>query len=301
MLRRPSLRLLCASIYFIWSAPLIALCWAPSILHLLLGLPSLILAVVCAMPVVDYLRFGVDRDGSRVIEDVRTKGCWTWNVVGTLLSFALSEPMESLAGLTLWPCLFIDGQVEMKKKRGKVVVDDTTAHERIHLAQAAECGVLPFYALYVGESLARVLLGDGVDHYYMRLSFEREAYLHEDEPAYLQIRHPFAWWPLLMEPAEEEAAPPAPVLLATLLAIPILFLCAGPPLVATALAVLGFQLLQRLRAAAACAAAWATKTAAKEPTPARRGPAAKGRRRGARSPSPSSRSPKQISSTLRTS
>ena len=240
------LRLFCAAVYVVWSVPLIALAQAPSMLRLLLGLPSLFLAVACVLPGLDYLRLGVDRDGSRVIENVKTKSCMTWSIVGTLFSVALGEPKEDLAGLALWPCLFIEGRVEMKTRKGKVVVDDTTAHERIHLAQAAECGVLPFYALYVCESLARILLGDGVDAYYMRISFEREAYSYEGDPAYLPARQPFAWWPLLRQRADDDqprgktAAPPIPVLLTMVLAIVVLFLC-WPLLVPAALLVLGFR------------------------------------------------------------
>ena len=192
------LRLLCAAVYVAWSVPLIALAQAPSMLRLLLGLPSLFLAFVCVLPGVDYLRLGVDRDGSRVIEHVNTKSCLTWNIVGTLLSVVKGD-FDEMEGLALWPCVFIKGRVEMNDG----VVDDTTAHERIHLAQAAECGVLPFYALYVCESLARILLGDGVDGYYIRISFEREAYSHESDPAYLPARQPFAWWPLLRQGADE--------------------------------------------------------------------------------------------------
>ena len=119
-MRLVGFRLLCAAIVVLWCVPLIVLCQAPSILRVLLALPSLFLTVVCILPAVDFLRFGVYVYGSRVIEDVETKGCWTWIVVGTLFKVALGNKLE---GPTLWPCLFIVGQVIIKKKQGEVIVD----------------------------------------------------------------------------------------------------------------------------------------------------------------------------------
>lgn len=51
---------------------------------------------------------------------------------------------------------------------------------------------LPLYFyLYVGEWLLRLAFGD--NDAYRHISFEMEAYSHEDEPCYLQQRTPFNW------------------------------------------------------------------------------------------------------------
>ena len=63
-------------------------------------------------------------------------------------------------------------------------------HEQIHTRQMCELWVLPFYVLYVGEWLVRLMLsGDA----YRNISFEREAYSHEHDADYLQHRSRFAW------------------------------------------------------------------------------------------------------------
>ena len=149
---------------------------------------------MCTLPLVDWLRLGeVYRDGSRVVEDVNTAGSWTWRVLG--IGLRLVMDVKDLAGLTLWPCLFVDGKA-MKNR-------EVLWHERIHLAQQAEAGVLPFYVFYATEMLARLLTGDG-ENSYVNLSFEREAYEHEDEGSYLKSREAFAWWPLLLVDASDE-------------------------------------------------------------------------------------------------
>ena len=108
--------------------------------------------------------------------------------------------VKDLAGLTLWPCLFVDGKALENR--------EVLWHERIHLAQQAECGVLPFYVLYATEMLARLLTGDG-ENSYENLSFEREAFVHEKDGGYLKSRKAFlAWWPLLLVDASDIA--PAP-------------------------------------------------------------------------------------------
>ncbi|GAB2561035.1 hypothetical protein [Spirosoma aerophilum] len=64
-------------------------------------------------------------------------------------------------------------------------------HERIHLRQQAELGVALFYVWYILEYLIRRI--QYRQHYraYRNISFEREAFAHEDNLAYLQSR---PWW-----------------------------------------------------------------------------------------------------------
>lgn len=61
-------------------------------------------------------------------------------------------------------------------------------HERIHLRQQAELGILPFYLWYVLEYLIRRIRHR--DHYtaYRNISFEREAFANDSNLAYLSAR-----------------------------------------------------------------------------------------------------------------
>ncbi len=64
-------------------------------------------------------------------------------------------------------------------------------HERIHLRQQAELGIVLFYFWYVIEYFVRRF--QYRQHYqaYRNISFEREAFANEADPAYLQSRR---WW-----------------------------------------------------------------------------------------------------------
>ncbi|GAA4447140.1 hypothetical protein GCM10023189_03130 [Nibrella saemangeumensis] len=61
-------------------------------------------------------------------------------------------------------------------------------HERVHLRQQLELGILPFYIWYLIEYLIR--RWQYRDHYiaYRNISFEREAYTHEKDLGYLPGR-----------------------------------------------------------------------------------------------------------------
>lgn len=70
-------------------------------------------------------------------------------------------------------------------------------HERIHLRQQAELGILPFYIWYFLEYLFRRF--QYRDHYkaYRNISFEREAFSHETDLGYLKKRSFWAFWPYI--------------------------------------------------------------------------------------------------------
>ncbi|QJW88888.1 hypothetical protein HNV11_05565 [Spirosoma taeanense] len=67
-------------------------------------------------------------------------------------------------------------------------------HERIHLRQQIELGILPFYIWYFLEYLIRRL--QYRNHYtaYRNISFEREAYAHDADLTYLKNRRWFSFW-----------------------------------------------------------------------------------------------------------
>ncbi len=66
-------------------------------------------------------------------------------------------------------------------------------HERIHLFQQAELGILPFYLWYAIEYLIRRF--QYRDHYtaYRNISFEREAFAHDNNLNYLKTRRLWAF------------------------------------------------------------------------------------------------------------
>ena len=66
-------------------------------------------------------------------------------------------------------------------------------HERIHTAQQRELLFVPFYVLYVLEWLVRLVQFRNREDAYMNISFEREAYAHGHDLAYLPKRKHFAW------------------------------------------------------------------------------------------------------------
>lgn len=77
-------------------------------------------------------------------------------------------------------------------------------HERIHLRQQAELGILPFYVWYLMEYLIRRV--QYPNHYlaYCNISFEREAYAHEADLTYLSHRPLWRFWRYLRQPLPTE-------------------------------------------------------------------------------------------------
>lgn len=61
-------------------------------------------------------------------------------------------------------------------------------HERIHLQQQLEMGILPFYVWYLTEYLIRLLKLQNHDQAYRSISFEREAYAMQSDCGYLAQR-----------------------------------------------------------------------------------------------------------------
>ena len=65
-------------------------------------------------------------------------------------------------------------------------------HERIHLQQQLEMGILPFYVWYIAEYILRRLHRTHY-HAYMALAHEREAYVNDTDVNYLTNRRFWAW------------------------------------------------------------------------------------------------------------
>lgn len=67
-------------------------------------------------------------------------------------------------------------------------------HERIHTAQQRELLFLPFYIAYLGEWIWRIIRHRDWEKAYRGISFEREAYAHGYDLAYLERRKHYAMW-----------------------------------------------------------------------------------------------------------
>lgn len=70
-------------------------------------------------------------------------------------------------------------------------------HERIHLKQQLELGLVVFYIWYLAEYLIR--LARHRKHYlaYLHISFEKEAYHNQGNLDYLKTRTLWAFWKYL--------------------------------------------------------------------------------------------------------
>lgn len=83
--------------------------------------------------------------------------------------------------ITLYPFILLR---DCQDQQDAVLVN----HERIHLRQQQELLVLPFYALYIGEYCWRKMQGMSHLQAYLSISFEQEAYRHEQDLLYLKKR-----------------------------------------------------------------------------------------------------------------
>jgi hypothetical protein len=83
---------------------------------------------------------------------------------------------EGIRGLAFFPFIFVGDASD---------IDDVLInHEKIHLRQQLELGVIPFYIWYL---IALYRVG------YMNISFEKEAYANENNLTYLKSRSIFGF------------------------------------------------------------------------------------------------------------
>lgn len=88
--------------------------------------------------------------------------------------------------VTIFPFIFL---------RKKNLKSDTILinHERIHIVQALELLILPFYIWYLIEFLIRYIQYSEFQKAYLNISFEREAYDNERNMSYLKNRKLFSF------------------------------------------------------------------------------------------------------------
>lgn len=97
-----------------------------------------------------------------------------------LIVFKYLTP-KGFRGLTLFPFVFMankDDKLDLKFLN----------HEKIHIQQQLELLIIPFYVWYFLEFLLRWIQYKDKYVAYKNISFEREAYLNENDLNYLKKR-----------------------------------------------------------------------------------------------------------------
>ena len=93
---------------------------------------------------------------------------------------------KGFVGLTLFPFIFLKRK-ELKHNA------ELINHERIHLKQQRELLIIFFYLFYISEWLIKLIKYKNAFLAYKNLSFEREAYLNENNLYYLEKRKIWAF------------------------------------------------------------------------------------------------------------
>ena len=91
-------------------------------------------------------------------------------------------PFQGFKAINLFGILFVRGNARIDER--------TIRHEAIHTAQMKEMLYIFFYLWYVVEWLIRLFMKGNA---YRNISFEREAYKHQNELDYANLRNRFEW------------------------------------------------------------------------------------------------------------
>ena len=102
-------------------------------------------------------------------------------------------PFKGFWAINLFGVIFVRKDLPERYLSDPLWLDTIVRHERIHTRQMVELLVIPFYLLYIVEWLARLAICRDADSAYRSISFEQEAYAHQDNPEYLQQRRPYAF------------------------------------------------------------------------------------------------------------
>jgi hypothetical protein len=95
-------------------------------------------------------------------------------------------PFLKVDGMALFPFILVKTE---RMKQDQVLI----RHETIHLRQAAELLVIPFYIFYLVNYIINRFKYNSHHQAYMNIVFEREAYRQERNITYLQTRKLYAW------------------------------------------------------------------------------------------------------------
>ena len=86
-------------------------------------------------------------------------------------------------GLAVWPIVLLPGRSD----------PITLRRQMIRLRQQAEMWVIPFFALYLVYGFVYLIRTRSISRAHLSIPFEREAYSHHGDPAYLVFRERHAW------------------------------------------------------------------------------------------------------------
>lgn len=97
-------------------------------------------------------------------------------------------PMKGFKALTLWPFIFV------REDRKDYFTAKDERHETTHAIQQVECLWLLFLVIYGAEYVIKLpFCKFDTIRAYMSISFEQEAYEHEAETYYNEVRRHYAW------------------------------------------------------------------------------------------------------------
>jgi hypothetical protein len=108
-----------------------------------------------------------------------------WNEI-----FILPRSLN-LLGIVLLGFVFLNRRAKTFKE---TELNTLLNHERIHVVQQLELLILPFFILYIGEWLVLLWKYKNINLAYRNISFEKEAYQHAENLAYIPERKPYAWF-----------------------------------------------------------------------------------------------------------
>ena len=95
-------------------------------------------------------------------------------------------PLKGFVALTLWPWIFVRKSAKFTPMMKR--------HEATHAHQQVECLFVVFLIIYCLEWIIKyVLCGFDSDRSYRSISFEQEAYEHQEEIYYNDVRRHYAW------------------------------------------------------------------------------------------------------------
>ena len=97
-------------------------------------------------------------------------------------------PLKGFVALTLWPWIFV------REYKSAKFTPMMKRHEATHAHQQFECLFVGFLFIYCLEWLVKMwICWFDLDRAYMSISFEQEAYEHQEEIYYNDVRRHYAW------------------------------------------------------------------------------------------------------------
>ena len=102
-------------------------------------------------------------------------------------------PFRGFSAINLFGVIFVRKDLPDRYLSDPLWLETIVRHERIHTRQMVELLVILFYLSYIIEWLVRLAICRNAERAYRSISFEQEAYDHQDDPEYLQRRKPYAF------------------------------------------------------------------------------------------------------------